>query len=83
VRVASLVETCKLNEIEPRVHLAIVSGPPQSRLDELLPWPTRPRPPSGQLPENGAYESTTSSRQATLGSGEVHSVGYTRSGAVI
>jgi hypothetical protein len=41
--IASLVETCKLNGIEPFFYLAdvitrIVRGHPQSRLDELLPW---------------------------------------------
>ena len=47
--IASLVETCKLVDVEPRAYLAdvitkIVSGHPQSRLDELLPWayPTTP-----------------------------------------
>src|SRR5215207_6414084 len=41
--IASLIETCKLIGVEPRVYLAdvisrIVNGHPQSRLDELLPW---------------------------------------------
>ncbi|SKA26037.1 IS66 C-terminal element [Enhydrobacter aerosaccus] len=41
--IASLVETCKLNGVEPFRYLAdviarIVEGHPQSRLDELLPW---------------------------------------------
>src|SRR5215204_4020961 len=47
--IASLVETCKLVGVEPRAYLAdvisrIVTGHPQSRLDELLPWayPTTP-----------------------------------------
>ena len=47
--IASLVETCKLVDVEPRAYLAdvitkIVSGHPQSRLNELLPWayPTTP-----------------------------------------
>jgi transposase len=47
--IASLVETCKLNGVEPQAYLAdvisrIVSGHPQSRLEELLPWayPTTP-----------------------------------------
>ena len=47
--IASLVETCKLNGVEPQTYLAdvisrIVDGHPQSRLDELLPWayPTTP-----------------------------------------
>lgn len=41
--VASLVETCKLNAVEPHAYLAdvlakIVNGHPNSGLDELLPW---------------------------------------------
>jgi transposase len=41
--IASLVETCKLNAVEPHAYLAdvlakIVNGHPNSRLDELLPW---------------------------------------------
>jgi transposase len=40
---ASLIETCKLNGLDPEAWLAdavtrIVQGHPQSRLDELLPW---------------------------------------------
>jgi transposase len=41
--IASLIETCKLNAVEPYHYLAdvitrIVGGHPQSRLDDLLPW---------------------------------------------
>ena len=41
--IASLIETCKLNAVEPFRYLAevitrIVDGHPQNRLDELLPW---------------------------------------------
>src|SRR5580698_6489012 len=41
--IASLIETCKLIEVEPHSYLAdvitrIINGHPQSRLDELLPW---------------------------------------------
>jgi transposase len=41
--IASLIETCKLNSIDPHVYLAdvitkIVNGHPNSRIDELLPW---------------------------------------------
>jgi len=40
---ASLIETCKLNAIEPHASItgiltAIVNGHKQSRIDELLPW---------------------------------------------
>jgi transposase len=47
--IASLIETCKLAGVEPLDYLTdvisrIVSGHPQSRVDELLPWayPTTP-----------------------------------------
>ena len=48
--IASLVETCKLTGVEPRAYLAdvitkIVTGHPQSRIDELLPW-TYPAAPA-------------------------------------
>ncbi|MGE3992799.1 transposase domain-containing protein, partial [Pseudorhodoplanes sp.] len=41
--VASLIETCKLNAIDPQAYLAdaltkIVNRHPNSRIDELLPW---------------------------------------------
>jgi transposase len=41
--IASLIETCKLVDVEPHGYLAdvitrIVDGHPQSRIDELLPW---------------------------------------------
>jgi transposase len=41
--VASLIETCKLNGVEPLDYLTdvitrIVNGHPNSRIDELLPW---------------------------------------------
>jgi len=41
--IASLVETCKLNDVDPLCYLAdviarIVDGHPQSQLDDLLPW---------------------------------------------
>lgn len=41
--VASLIETCKINGIEPFAYLkatltAIANCHPQSRLDDLLPW---------------------------------------------
>lgn len=46
-RIASLIETCKINGIEPFAYLkatleALANGHPQSRLDELLPWSFRP-----------------------------------------
>ena len=41
--IASLVETCKLNAVEPTAYLTdvigrIVNGHPQRRIDDLLPW---------------------------------------------
>jgi len=41
--IASLIETCKLNAVEPFGYLAdvltrIVNGHPNSRIDDLLPW---------------------------------------------
>lgn len=41
--IASLIETCKLNAVDPLAYLtatltAIVSGHKQSQIDELLPW---------------------------------------------
>ena len=42
-RIASLIETAKLNGVNPHAWLratleAIAAGHPNSRLDELLPW---------------------------------------------
>ena len=41
--IASLIETCKLNHVEPLGYLAdvltrIVKGHPNSQIDDLLPW---------------------------------------------
>ena len=40
---ASLVETCKINAVEPETHFTdvitkLINGHLQSRPDELLPW---------------------------------------------
>ena len=40
---ASLVETCKLNGVDPQRYLTyvltrLVNGWPNSRIDELIPW---------------------------------------------
>ena len=48
--VASLIETCKLVDVEPQAYLTnvitrIAEGHPNSRLDELLPW-TYPNTPA-------------------------------------
>ena len=47
--IASLVETAKLNGVDPYAYLAdvitrIVAGHPQSQLDDLLPWAYAPAP---------------------------------------
>ena len=47
--IASLIETAKLNGVDPYAYLAdvitrIVAGHPQSQLDELLPWAYAPAP---------------------------------------
>ena len=46
-RIASLIQTAKLNEVEPHAWLkatleAIAAGHPNDRLDELLPWNFKP-----------------------------------------
>ena len=46
-RIASLIETCKINGVEPYAYLkstleAIAAGHPQNRIDELLPWNFKP-----------------------------------------
>ena len=46
-RIASLIETCKMNGVEPYVWLKstlekIVAGHLQSRIHELLPWSFQP-----------------------------------------
>jgi hypothetical protein len=47
--IASLIETCKLCDVEPYAYLAdvitkIVNGHLNSRIDDLLPWAYRPAP---------------------------------------
>jgi transposase len=47
--IASLIETCKLNHVEPLAYLAdvltrIVNGHPNSQIDDLLPWAYIRRP---------------------------------------
>ena len=46
-RIASLIETAKMNGVDPAAYLtaileAIARGHPKSRLDELLPWAAKP-----------------------------------------
>lgn len=41
--IASLVDTCKLNRIDPQAYLAdvitrIVNGHPNNLIDDLMPW---------------------------------------------
>jgi hypothetical protein len=44
---ASLIETCKLNRINPQTYFTdlltrLVNGWPQARIDELMPWCWKP-----------------------------------------
>jgi transposase len=44
--IASLIETCKLNDVDPLRYLTdilarIVNGHPNSAIDQLLPWAYR------------------------------------------
>ena len=46
--VASLVETCKLNDVDPQAWFAdtltkIVNGHPNAKIDELMPWAYTPQ----------------------------------------
>ena len=46
-RIASLIETCKMNGVEPYAWLKetlekIAASPPNSRIDDLLPWNFKP-----------------------------------------
>ena len=46
-RIASLVETAKMNGVDPHAYLkaaleAIAAGHPASKIDELLPWAHTP-----------------------------------------
>jgi transposase len=46
---ASLIETCKLNQVNPQVYFTdlltrLVNHWPQSRIDELMPWHWQPSP---------------------------------------
>ena len=48
--IASLIETCKLNNVDPQAYLTdvitrIVNNHPSSRIDELLPWAYPAVPP--------------------------------------
>jgi hypothetical protein len=42
-RIATLIETCKLNNIDPYAYLkatleAVAAGHPIARIDDLMPW---------------------------------------------
>ncbi len=48
--IASLIETCKLNAVDPQAWLAdilarLVNGWPMSKIDELMPWADAAAPP--------------------------------------
>jgi transposase len=47
---ASLIETCKLNDVNPQAYFTdlltrLVNGWPQNRIDELMPWHWAPKQP--------------------------------------
>ena len=49
-RIATLIETAKMNGVEPYAYLkttleAIADGHPASKIDELLPWAHQPASP--------------------------------------
>jgi transposase len=55
---ASLVETCKLNNVNPQVYFkdlltGLVNGWPQNRIDELMPWhwATKGQPKTNSTPQ--------------------------------
>ena len=46
-RIASLIATAKMNRIDPFAYLkatleALANGHPQSRIDDLMPWASKP-----------------------------------------
>jgi transposase len=46
--IASLIETCKLNDVDPLAYLTdvltrIINGHPNSEIDHLIPWAYRPK----------------------------------------
>jgi transposase len=52
---ASLIETCKMNGVNPQVYLTelltrLVNGWPQGRIDELMPWCWAPEKPADPNP---------------------------------
>ena len=59
---ASLVETCKINAVEPQAYFndvitKLINSHLQSRLDELLPWAYAPRHPPSSLDRHAAMAS--------------------------
>ena len=51
-RIASLIETCKMNGVEPHAWLKstlgkIATGHPQSKIHQLLPWNFGPEAETG------------------------------------
>ena len=60
ITVASLMDNCKLNDIDPLGYLTnvltrIVNGHPNRDIDQLLPWGRQKARTQGR-PRNGAYE---------------------------
>ena len=58
--IASLIETSKLNAVDPQAYLAeiltrLVNGWPMSKIDELMPWAHAEAAQNAPWPENTAY----------------------------
>ena len=72
--IASLIETCKLNDVDPHAYLTdvltrIVNGHPNSQIDELLPWAYRDAKTSRPWPENNAYRTSRNWPSAATANG--------------
>ncbi|MGH7108070.1 MAG: transposase domain-containing protein [Acetobacteraceae bacterium] len=56
---ASLIETCKLNGVNPQIYITgllirLANGWPRARIDELMPWCSAPQqPPSFSVKAEG------------------------------
>jgi hypothetical protein len=54
--IASLIETCKLNAVDPQAYLAstLINRHPASQIDQLMPWAYDQVPCKQRLPSNSA-----------------------------
>ena len=67
--IASLIETCKLNGVDPQAYLAsvlsrLVNGWPMRKIDELMPWAYAARKTLPLRPENTAYRRAVDGRSS-------------------